>query len=55
MLILRTRCGNGNYIHDVGIDPDVELEFEYLGSEEEDYNIMKDNQVLKALELLEQK
>lgn len=43
---------NGNYIHGVGIEPDVELEYEYLGSEDEDYDIMKDNQVLKALELL---
>lgn len=43
---------NGNYIHGVGIEPDVELEYEYLGSEDEDYNIMNDNQVLKALELL---
>ena len=43
---------NGNYIHGVGIEPDVVLEYDYQGSEDEDYNIMKDNQVLKAMELL---
>lgn len=44
----------GNYIHGVGIEPDVELEFKYGGDEEEEYDIMKDNQVLKALDILEQ-
>ncbi len=43
---------NGNDIHGIGIEPDVELEYEYLGSDTEDYDIMKDNQVLKAIELL---
>jgi carboxyl-terminal processing protease len=42
---------NGNYIHDVGIAPDIELEYEYQG-EDEIYNPMHDNQVLKALEVL---
>ena len=45
---------NGNYIHGVGIDPDIELEFEYQGDEGEEYDIMKDNQVQKALEVLGQ-
>ena len=45
---------NGNYIHGVGIEPDVELEFEYQGDDNEAYDIMKDNQVLKALEILKQ-
>lgn len=43
---------NGNYIHDVGISPDIELEYEYQGEEGEEYNPLHDNQVLKALEAL---
>lgn len=43
---------NGNYIHDVGISPDIELEYEYQGEKGEAYNPMHDNQVLKALEAL---
>lgn len=42
---------NGNYIHDVGITPDIELEYEYQG-EDETYHPLHDNQVLKALEVL---
>ncbi len=42
---------NGNYIHEVGISPDIELEYEYQG-EDETYNPMHDNQVVKALEVL---
>ena len=43
---------NGNYIHDVGISPDIELEYEYQGEQGEEYDPMHDNQVLKALEIL---
>lgn len=42
----------GNYIHEAGISPDIELEYEYLSEEDETYNPMHDNQVLKALEVL---
>lgn len=42
----------GNYIHEVGISPDIELEYEYLNEEDETYNPMHDNQVQKALEVL---
>lgn len=42
----------GNYIHEVGISPDIELEYEYLSEEDETYNPMHDNQVQKALEVL---
>lgn len=42
----------GNYIHEVGIDPDIELEYEYQGEGDETYDPMHDNQVLKALEVL---
>ncbi len=45
----------GNYIHDVGIQPDIELEYEYLSQTDETYNPMHDNQVLKALETLQNK
>lgn len=44
---------NGNYIHEVGIEPDVELEYEYTGDTNEDYNKSQDNQIQKALEILE--
>ena len=43
---------NGNYIHDVRISPDIELEYEYQGEQGEEYDPMHDNQVLKALEIL---
>lgn len=43
----------GNYIHDVGIQPDIELEYEYQSQDDETYNPMHDNQVLKALETLQ--
>lgn len=42
----------GNYIHEVGISPDIELEYQYLNEEDEVYNPMHDNQVQKALEVL---
>ncbi|MBE5905326.1 MAG: S41 family peptidase [Lachnospiraceae bacterium] len=44
----------GHYIHEKGIAPDVKLTFEYLGDKKKDYNIYKDNQVLKALEILKE-
>lgn len=42
----------GNYIHEVGIAPDIELEYEYQGDAKETYDPMHDNQILKALEVL---
>lgn len=42
----------GNYIHGIGIEPDVELELEYLGDEEKVYDPMLDNQVKEALRIL---
>lgn len=44
---------NGDYIHEVGIDPGVEVEFEYLGDSEADYDELQDTQVLKAMEVLQ--
>ena len=45
----------GNSIHEVGIEPDIELEYEYSGPAGEEYDPMYDNQVLKALEVLKDK
>ncbi len=42
----------GNYIHKVGIEPDITLEYEYLEPEDTEYDPMHDNQVQKALEVL---
>lgn len=44
----------GENIHGKGIEPDIELDYEYMGdTEEATYDEMQDNQVLKALETLE--
>lgn len=45
---------NGNYIHEVGIEPDIELEYEYLDPEGVEYERQYDNQILKAIEVLSQ-
>ncbi|MCI8992138.1 MAG: S41 family peptidase [Eubacterium sp.] len=42
---------NGNYIHEVGISPDIEVEYEYTGSETE-FEYTGDNQIMKAVEVL---
>lgn len=43
---------NGNYIHGVGIEPDIELEYKFLGGEDEQYDRKYDNQIQKAIEVL---
>lgn len=43
---------NGNYIHGVGIEPDIELEYEYLDPDGEEYEMQYDNQIQKAIEVL---
>jgi carboxyl-terminal processing protease len=43
---------NGNYIHGVGIEPDIELEYQYSGPEDGAYDMQYDNQLQKAIELL---
>ena len=45
---------NGNYIHEVGIEPDIELEYEYLDPEGVEYERQYDNQIVKAIEVLSQ-
>ncbi len=42
----------GNFIHGVGIEPDIELEYEYLNPEGEEYEMQYDNQIQKAIEVL---
>lgn len=42
----------GTCIQGIGITPDVEIEYEFLGGEEDDYSYELDNQIQKALEVL---
>lgn len=42
----------GNYIHSVGIDPDIELEYEYLDPDGTEYDVKYDNQIQRAVEVL---
>ena len=42
----------GENIHGTGIAPDIELQFEYQGDLEGEYDEMQDNQVLKGIEVL---
>lgn len=43
---------SGECIHGVGITPDVELEYEFLGGEDDSYSVDLDNQIQKAIEIL---
>lgn len=43
---------NGNYIHGVGVAPDVEVEYEYSGPLDQDYDKQYDSQFVKGLEEL---
>jgi carboxyl-terminal processing protease len=43
---------SGECIQGKGINPDIELEFEFLGEEDEKYSTDKDNQIQRALEEL---
>ncbi len=43
---------NGENIHGTGISPDIELEYEFLGTEEDTYSYSLDNQIQKAIEVL---
>ena len=46
---------NGNYIHGVGIEPDIELEYESLDKDATSYDEAYDNQIQKAIEVLKDK
>ena len=41
--------------HGVGIEPDIELEYEYLDKEAVSYDEAYDNQIQKAIEVLKDK
>ena len=44
---------NGNYIHEVGVSPDVEIDYEYTGPEDTTYDKQYDSQFLKAVEVMQ--
>lgn len=44
---------SGENIHGEGIEPDIELEYEYLDPDATEYDMMQDNQILKAIEVLQ--
>lgn len=46
---------NGNYIHEVGIAPDVEVEYEYSGPTDGEYDKQYDSQFQKAYEIMQGK
>jgi carboxyl-terminal processing protease len=43
---------SGECIHGTGITPDIELEYEFMGGEDDKYSVDLDNQIQKALEVL---
>ncbi|SFO12853.1 carboxyl-terminal processing protease [Pseudobutyrivibrio sp. UC1225] len=43
---------SGECIHGKGIAPDIELEYEFQGGEDDEYSVDLDNQIQKALEVL---
>lgn len=46
---------NGNYIHGEGITPDIELDYEYGNPEGTVYEMQYDNQLQKAIEVMNEK
>ncbi len=45
----------GNDIHKIGVVPDVEVDYEYSGPEDETYDKQYDSQFLKAVEIMKDK
>lgn len=45
---------NGTCIQGIGITPDVEIDYEFTGPEDATYSVDYDNQIQKALEILQQ-
>lgn len=43
---------NGECIHEVGIEPDIKLEYEFMGNADAEYDELQDNQIQKAIEVL---
>ena len=52
MTIAKYYTPNGNYIHGVGIEPDIEIEYEV--PEDGVYNQETDNQLKRAVEVLKE-
>ena len=46
---------NGSYIHGVGITPDIEIDYEYGDPEGTVYDMQYDNQLQKAIEVMNEK
>lgn len=46
---------NGHNIHGTGIDPDVEVDYEYTGDTNADYDMQYDVQLQKAIEVMNEK
>ena len=44
----------GERINEKGIEPDIELEYQFLGMEDQAYDVSLDNQIQKAVEVLSQ-
>ena len=42
----------GECIHEVGIEPDIKLEYEFMGGADTEYDELQDNQIQKAIEVL---
>jgi carboxyl-terminal processing protease len=42
----------GECIHEVGIEPDIKLEYEFMGNADAEYDELQDNQIQKAIEVL---
>ena len=45
---------SGECINEKGIEPDIELEYQFLGMEDQAYDVSLDNQIQKAVEVLSQ-
>ncbi|MBO6129465.1 MAG: S41 family peptidase [Pseudobutyrivibrio sp.] len=52
LTVLNYYTPSGECIHGTGIAPDIELEYEFLGGENDTYSTDFDNQLQKALEVL---
>ena len=55
LTISRYFTPNGTCIHETGIEPDVELEYDAEAQTGEEYNKEQDNQINKAIEVIKEK
>lgn len=54
LTIARYYTPDGECIHEKGIAPDIELEYQFLGTQDQQYDVSLDNQIQKAVEVLSQ-